>query len=208
MERKVQKLLITTGLVIGAVVAMLPLTSYAAVSGPAAGSIYNCGERTDNTLGVVGQSGEPCATGEGTLAVNVLINSTLEMDAAATKDVQIEVASNQVKTGTLVASVRSARNYTISISAEEPRLIAESDPDGIIGIPSKSQIQAGTSAWGMKKFGATDYSAVTQIPTVFYEGTANADFVPTSFEVGVSTSSTLPTDTYSTDVTITAATKL
>lgn len=213
MERKITKLLVSTGVVTALAVSMIPLTSYAAVS-----SIYNCGQ--DGT--------EACASSDSTSQVSVTVNDILTLDATKTGmettgehvvNGVIQAYPGLTRTGKLNVNVRSAKAYTISLSAEEPNLIYN-DNDSIM-IRARNDIEAqDKSGWGIKKINsdgsnATKFSAITTAPVEFFTGqptdlVAGHDennFVITAFEVGVKAGPEIPQGTYQTDVTVLAAVK-
>ncbi len=197
MERKVKKVLLVAGMVTSAMVAMLPLTSYAAVTGPGYAGGHECNDA---------QAGNECAKTEGN-EMEVLVNvaDLIEIDAASGGDV-IHVSPEMSRTGELTAHVRSAKPYTISLAAKDSPAL-ENIEDNSFVIPASETIEAGKSGWGIKKFNADTYTALRQNPVVFYEGPANDEFTTTAFEIGVSVSSKIPQGTYSTEVEVTAAVK-
>lgn len=209
MERKIKKLLVATGAVMSAAVAIMPLTSYAynidpttystPTSGPSHG--YGC---DDSLVDSEGNKINPCATSGGNaMAVNVNVDPSLEIDVTA-QNAKIQLYPNTMETGTFRVNVASAKTYTISLSGN-PTLTNSTDDS--FGIPAKSTLEIGKSGWGIKKAGADTYTALSQIPTVFYEGSASGTGLDTDFEVGVSASAILPEGVYSTEVTVTAAFK-
>lgn len=206
MEGKIKKLLLVTGSVMSATVALLPLTSYASTTQPVTGPVpgiseqgYAHGYACDDS-----QAGNKCVNDQGTTTYTVNVAPILSIDAASGGDV-IHVEPNLARTGTLSADVRSAKEYTISLSAEVPYLT--NVEDDTFSIPSRSEIAPGKTAWGIKKYGENTYTAITQTPQVFFTGGPHDTTTTTEFEIGVSVSDRLPQGTYATDVTITAAIK-
>ncbi len=203
MENKVKKLLIGTGVLMSVLVAATPLTSYVS----ATNFSFPCVE--------FGKPGDPdyhkeCenpASDNGRTKVNLNVNSLLVLDAASAD--RITANPSTTATGNISATVRSSRNYTISLSAEHTSLQHDSG-DGYL-IPANSTLTPGTNAWGIKMAEATDYTAITKNPVVFYEGAATpiteGSGRQTDFKVGVTVSPNLPAGTYSTAVTVTAAIK-
>lgn len=201
METKVKNLLIGTGIFMSLMVAATPLTSYVSAAN------FPCVE--------FGTEGDPdhrveCdkpATSGGSTKVNLNVNSLLILDAASGD--HITANPSTTATGNISATVRSSRDYTISLSAEQPNLLKSDDASYLI--PAKATLAPGTDAWGIKMTDATDYAAITKDPVVFYEGAATplteGSGRQTNFEVGVTVSSSLPAGTYSTAVTVTAAIK-
>lgn len=218
MEKTVKKLLVATGLIASAAVALLPLTSYAVATG--ANSDYFCDQNAS--------SSNPCARAEqtnGSTQVTVNVDSVIAIDAVSLtcsgdSDTCVDVDANTkaiqaypgtVRTGTLTTSVRSAKPFTISISAEEPYLKSYDDSGDMTGyiIPSSNAIDGQHNGWGIQKNGAADgeYSSITTHPTVFLTSDVPQDeFGDFNFKVGVSVKDNVPQGLYSTEVTITAAT--
>lgn len=198
MEKMVKKLLVATGLIASAAVALMPLTSYAAqtvVNQAPFANGYACNDA---------QSGNECARAEdGPTVVTVNVKPVLSIDATSGGHL-IQVNPDMIGRGTLSAQIRSAMNFTVSLSAEVPYLQNEENSEYII--PANNTIEVGKSAWGIKKIGDTDeYTALTSTPAVFYTGPAQDNPEWIDFEVGVSAGPKLPQGFYSTTVTITAA---
>lgn len=218
MEKTVKKLLVATGLIASAAVALLPLTSYAAQYG--ANSEYFCSQDAS--------SDNPCARSNqnnGSTQVTVNVDTVLAIDAVSLtcsgdNDTCIDVDANSkaiqaypglVRTGTLTTSIRSAKPFTISISAEDPYLKGYDDSGDFTGfvIPSSNSVAQGQNGWGIQKQGAADgvFSNITTQPTVFLTSDVPQDeFGDFNFKVGVSVKDNVPQGLYSTEVTITAAT--
>lgn len=207
MEGKIQKLLVASSLLMGAAVALIPLTSYATDGPyPTNGDKYAPGYEC-NKQGT-------CAHGEGSTVVYVNVDDILSLDAVAFSgtngDTAIQVMPNMPREGSLQATVRSAKPYTISLSAENPYLVNQADD--IYVIPSRANVSNDSTAWGIKKIGETlnpddVYSAITTNPEVFFEGGPHDESTTTEFPVGVSVTANVPQGTYATDVTVTAAVK-
>ncbi len=227
MERKITKLLVSTGIVMAAAVSMIPLTSYAAVIPNVAGhGIYNCGG-PDNPCASSADSEYTYTDEEGNVitlpseaGVSVKIDSILSLDAASTKmEGVIPAYPDMIKNNFLDVKVRSAKEYTISISAEDPLLTMEGNE--VMIIRPKSGIEAaGTYGWGIKKkisqdADANTYSAVSSNSETFFTGQPTdtisshdeQNFVTTKFDVGVRASEQNLQGTYSTDITVIAAVK-
>lgn len=209
MERKIKKLLVATGAVMSAAVAILPLTSYAyevdptTYSTPTSGFTHGYG-CNDELVDAEGNQTNPCAkSGGNSMAVNVNVDPSLEIDVVA-NDATIELEPNTMRTGTFTTNVRSAKSYTISLSGNPTLTNAD---DESFGIPAKDVLEIGKSGWGIKKPGDENYTALSQVPAVFFEGNPSGDGVDTDFEIGVSASAILPEGVYSTEVTVTAAFK-
>lgn len=199
MEKTIKKLLIATGVVISGFIALTPLTSYAT---NAPGSYFGCVRYGDTDADKV-ECPDP-ASDRGNTVVNLNVDTILELDVVS-KNIQIAAETSRIASGELSATVRSSREYNILLSAEQPNLIHNVDNN--YAIPAASNLEAGTNGWGIKKDGAEGYTAVTKDPQVFYEGDSAMDSRQTDLEIGVATSPSLPAGTYSTIVTVTAATK-
>lgn len=181
MESIIKKILTTTGLAIGAIVALTPLSALAADQ--------------------VSQSGE--------VDVTVNVKTAIVLDAA-TGTSMITPTINTIGTGSISAKVTSTGIYTISLSSSAPALQHKTVSSA--SIPSIDNVVPGTAGWGVKKktsatSDASNYSAVTSTPTVFYTSSAPAAAATTVFSVGVGASPITPAGDYSTNVTITAALK-
>ncbi len=101
---------------------------------------------------------------------------------------------------TLSATVLSNAGYSITMKAATPALT-----NGSNNIPASSSVTGGTRGWGIKKSGASGYTAISTTDQTFYTGTyTGATARTTNFEVGVGIDKSLPAGTYSTTVTITA----
>lgn len=112
------------------------------------------------------------------------------------------------------ANVASNVPFSINLSATQPNLVS-SDSTNTQKIPAGTKIVANTNAWGIKKNGETDYTALSTTRQKFYSSGTGAAFQPASgtsddnpgnnfeFPVGVSISPSLPADTYSTAITVT-----
>lgn len=184
MEGKIKKLLIASGVTIGAAVAMMPLTSYASYK-----------ELTATP---------PSAGGSTNVSVN--IKDYISLDAASADDT-IFVSSNAVGTGKISASVSSVRDYTISLKAKSnPSLV---NADKTYSISAGTNVQAGRTAWGIKKQNASTYSALSTTSQIYYTGAGagEGNSIKTDFEVGVSVDANVPSGDYSTEIEVLAAVK-
>lgn len=182
MESVVKKLFLSGCLVVGLAVSLTSFATYAA--------------------------DEPTASETTSFKLTVLNPLTLSDVKANTITAN---PGGAVATGTLSATVQSGSKYTLSLSAAEPDL--SPSKGGSDKIVASNGLTAANS-WGIKmKTGAADdanaeaYTAITPTSTVFYTSAAAAETEAiTNFEIGVKTTKTLPADTYSTTVTVTAAT--
>lgn len=207
MEHKIKALLVATGIVVGSLLALTPLTSYA--SNMSVGD--NCLQYQTGDL--VTMEGIGCVERSGNLEVLLNVQSLLILDAASGDTIS---AKNDVtNTGKISANVRSSHDYTISLSSTDPALT--NPENATYSIPASNDVTPGINGWGVKKDASVkqttdpDYSAITSTPTVFYEGEptslAEGEGRQTDLEVGVGVSPVLPAGTYSTTVTVTAAFK-
>lgn len=198
MDKTIKKLLIATGAVVCGLVAMTPLTSYA-VTVP--DTYFDC-IKLGNSANADVKCPDPVASNNNSV-VNLNIDTLLELDVVSSD--KIAAQTDAIASGAISATVRSSREYTISLSADEPNLIHSTDTN--YAIPAANNLQVGTNGWGVKKDGAENYTALTSSPQVFYEGLSSIDGRQTDLEIGVATSPSLPAGIYSTVVTVTAATK-
>ena len=136
--------------------------------------------------------------------VEVVVERVLRLDAASGGNT-INLVANQVSKGNISAKVYSTMPYTISLSADQPNLVHSELSS--YSIPASSNVAVGTDAWGVKKSGESNYTAISTTPTVFYTGTAATPDAgtTTNLEVGISLGTNLAAGTYSTAVTVTAA---
>lgn len=182
MERKIKQLLLVTGSVLSAAVALVPMSSYAA---------YSDFDQSPDT--------------SGNTAVKVNVLNSISLDAASAGST-VNVSPETVGTGTISASVSSTAAYTISLKAvSNANLVNKSNSSATI--PAGTNVRAGNSAWGIKKPGASTYTALTTSSQVFYNGTGSGanNSIKTDFPVGVSVNSTVPGGTYSTEIEVLAA---
>lgn len=179
--------------------------------------------KTKNTLMILGgllaavTSLIPMATyadNTGNADVTVSVQPSISLDAA-TGTGDVAAVAGKVVDSSITATVTSNQAYTIAISAAEPRLLnaAITNPTVNEVIPSVSNLADGVNGWGIKKkvtntdTDQANYSEVTtSASNIFYSSNAGAVGKQTTFTVGIGTSATLPSGTYQTEVTITAAT--
>lgn len=228
MEKTVKKLLVATGLIASAAVALLPLTSYATSHISAPGTPYadyECHKGADPYAPLSTACAYTDQQVGGPTVVTVNVDTVLAIDAVSLTcsgdsdtcvDVDADAKAIQaypgmVRTGTLTTSIRSAKPFTISISAEDPYLKGYDDSGDFTGfvIPSSNLVDGKSNGWGIQKNGAADgvYSNITAQPTVFLTSDVPQDeFGDFNFKVGVSVKDNVPQGMYSTEVTITAAT--
>ncbi len=200
MEKIVRRLFLTGVLVVGLAVSGLCLQTYAAVSciggtATTANGITTCTETTGSNFG---------ATSSSTFSVTIDKVLTLS-DVAGTGTINADIT--KVATGNIKGTVTSNSKYTISLKADEPNLVKDTTNK----IPPSSSVTSGVNGWGIKKkntdgTNATSYTGLTAADQTFFTSAAAApNGTPTTFEVGVGVSPALPTGTYTTTVTVTAA---
>ena len=136
--------------------------------------------------------------------IAVSVEPILTIDAVTDMHEIANTAS--VTTGTIDATISANTNYKVLLSAAEPDLINETNPEA--SIPASANVAAGTSAWGVATGNtATPYLAMTSNPTEYPNTTAvgrETSQTVHKFGVGVSVSSLLPSGVYSTVITVTA----
>lgn len=221
MERKLRGLLLALGILIMGSVAFMPLSSYAygnnvcSDPGPDNYCYIDYTNYTPNNFGN-DYSSDPSKRAQdgGEQKVKVTITDFLTLDAASGGEV-IQAFPNMLRKGALTATVWSAKPFTISLSANDPNLSNTEDDTRII--PARSVVEEGKSGWGIKKKttagDATDYTALSTSPTVYYEGPANDNVnanhsaVTYAFEIGVWVNDKVAQGVYTTTVDVIAATK-
>lgn len=238
MEKVIRNLLVVTGLLIASSVAFLPLSSYAVSN---VGGVFDCNGVTNPDGGTASnytgaEAPRECATADikntenedgtintdGATEVQVTVKEPLALDAADPVGFDdrhgnkvMQVFPNMIRYGRLYANVRSARSFTIALSAENPYLTNEEDDSFVI--PARDTPVVNKSGWGVATgqiaeldaidFESQTYQALNSTPETFYDGAATEGFKIINFPVAVSISSNLPQGAYSTEVTVTAATK-
>ncbi len=146
----------------------------------------------------------PPSSKNGNITVNVIPTITLDVSDGVTAIAE----ADKIATGNIEATVTSNSDYDVLLSATEPKLIGKENSNNFIPVVSDTNlVQPGNDAWGiLNKSGL--YDAITNTPSPFHNTPTTSDNSKTHiFTVGISISSSLPADTYSTEVTVTAATK-
>ncbi len=236
MENVVGKLLVATGLLISGSVAFLPLTSHATSN---TGNIFDCGGTASSAAGA--EKPKECATAtynnlkadgtvddtkssDGSTQINVTVQDVLAFDAEDAagfsddkENAKITAFPGMVKYGRIYANVRSAKPYTISLSATNDTFLTNADESGFIPARANPGADKSKSGWGIAdglqqgidtiNFDSLTYKAITNTPEVFYDGGANDDYTVTNFPVAVTANDKIPQGTYTGEVTITAAVK-
>lgn len=199
MEKIVRRLFLTGTLVVGLAVSGLCLQTYAI-------TCTDTGVTQSGTVCTGTDENIPNAIGTSTFSITVDKVLTLS-NVSGTGTINADIT--QVATGQISSTVTSNAKYTISLKATEPNLVKDGDTTN--KIPATNSVVKGTNGWGIKKKAANGtnegaYTGLTTADQVFFTSTASApNGTPTVFEVGVSVSPALPTGTYATTVTVTAA---
>lgn len=234
MERKIKHLLVLVGILMSSAAALIPLTSYAAKTAP-----FVCTGNSTSVLPNGGGTGTAEGNGYGDeIGVTDFANHCPTITASAQVDVNvydalvlsvetnpdaIEVYPNDYNTGSMavLVYVRTNKNYTLSMSANQPYLFENQKEE--IAIPPRAGdlqnfVEDDLAGWGIRVHRDDDstdgYEAISYLPKVFYtsddelkeDSDNQSDFErTTTFDVGVAVSSRIPAGTYSTEVKVTAA---
>ena len=161
---------------------------------------------------------EPLDSNQANVAITV--SPVISIDATSGMSESIDFT--QVAEGDITAKISSNQAYQVLLSTEQSNL--EQDPIlanfNIPMITTDTEIKAGVNSWGVKKTlsattggSAGDDTTLTNTlyspigvgsnKVLFYQS-AGAETKTLVFPVGISVDSTLPSGTYSTQVTITA----
>ncbi len=146
----------------------------------------------------------PPSSKDGNITVNVTPTITLDVSDGVTATAEADT----VATGTIEATVTSNSDYNVLLSATEPRLLGKENSNNYIPVVSDTNpVKPGNDAWGILNASGL-YSPITTTPSPF-DNTKNSSNNSTThtFDIGISISPSLPADTYSTEVTVTATTK-
>ena len=140
-------------------------------------------------------------------SIAVKVANTLSIDAVS--GMEEEVDSTSVANGAITATIAANTNYKVLLSAEKTSLTSTNSANDA-EIPASTNVAAGTNAWGIRNSDNSTYSAITTEEKEYHNTTAPSTnpAIPGTvhtFNIGISVSPSLPADTYSTEVTITAA---
>ncbi len=148
----------------------------------------------------------PLPTSDGT-SLSVQVAPIISIDAVS--GMTSTVTPSQITTGNITATVATnATFYQVLLHAEETALLPKDTAQNTHSIPTSTEIAPNKTGWGILNADGATYSAMATKPTQYYNESSTQESVMGtihSFGVGVSVSSTLPADTYSTQVTVTAA---
>ncbi len=187
MDKKLKKLFVATGILMAALIASIPLTTYADVQDDHDGS------------------------------VSVKVSSVLTMEVIVpdddpgteAKDMNIDVTPNMIGTGSFSAKVSSNKIYTLSLNAKNGKtdMTLSSDPEGttVNKIPGTGLVQQGQTSWGVKLHTADSYQAIPATSKEFYRSSQAIADETTTFDVGIAVGSNLLAGKYSSTLVITAA---
>lgn len=217
MESVAKKLFVGMGLVMSAAMAMVPLTSYAAIITDESGQgtpdsyVYCYDDNLSNNGNPVTV---PCEKG---LDVAFKVQPTITIDALGAPGVEgsagpIVLSPTVIREGQITASVIANSQYSLALSADhgETAMQHETNKDGLI--PASSNLVGGTAGWGIKTSGTTEgegtYAAITEEPVIYFTSTTTAPIAAShSFTVGVAASPNLPSGIYQATVVVTATAK-
>ena len=140
-------------------------------------------------------------------SISVKVANTLSIDAVS--GMEEEVDSTSVANGTITATIAANTNYKVLLSAEKTSLTSANSANDA-EIPASTNVYAGTNAWGIRNSDNSTYSVITTEEKEYHNTTTPSTNPETpgtvhTFNIGISVSPSLPADTYSTEVTITAA---
>lgn len=188
MKNKIKKSFFAVGIVTGALVALIPMTTYAATSK------------------------------EATSHVEISVMSAITLEVAVDGEEDQRVLFDEPVLGTtseaeFTATVSTNQAYTLSLNALDgqtdllPAGTTSEDAPAGGKIPGTGEIVEGKSSWGVKLSSGTDYEAIPATIAEFYEGQSSAQDEETKFTVGLATGTELLNGTYSSTLVVTAATK-
>lgn len=148
-----------------------------------------------------------------TSTVTVTVSPVLTLDSAT--NASLTADSARVVDTTFSAKVTANKGYTISLHTPTSTALKSTTTGVTDTIPTAAALTAGTNGWGIKKKSAdnsttdaTGYTALTTSPVQFYKATSGtaAAGATTTFTVGVAIAPTLTAGSYTTNLTVTAAT--
>ena len=209
MEKIIRRLFLSGTLLVGLAVTGLSLQTYADET------TYKCddGSTLDSDNKTCTSDGDSAGI-SGTTSFSIKIDKALTLSNVQGADID-KASFASVAEGTIKATVTSNSKYSISLSATEPNLKLSGDPTGAQVIQASDTVTKGgasingtlTSTWGVKKAGADDYTAITPSPVSFFTSTGKsaATGTETILTVGVGVTPTLQAGSYSTQITVTAA---
>lgn len=194
MKNKIKKILFSTGIMTGALVALIPMTTYASVKQTAPSHVeVTVMPAITLEVSIDGQTGDESTEEKKVIFDNPVLGTTSEAGFTAT------VSTNQA--------------YTLSLNALDGQTdllpagsTSETAPAGG-KIPGTGEIADGKTSWGVKLASAADYAAVPATITKFYDGPDPVQAEETNFKVGLATGTDLLNGTYSSTLVVTAATK-
>lgn len=215
MESVAKKLFVGTGLVLSAAIAMIPLTSYAAVVTEVGGagtpdSYKHCYD--DN----LSNDGSPVTVAcEKGIDVAFNVMPTITIDALAAPGVEgsagpIVLSPTVIREGQITATVIANSQYSLSLSADHGLTAMQHETNKDALIPASNDLVGGTAGWGIKTSGTTEgegtYAAITDTPVPYFNSTTTTPVsgATHAFTVGVAASPNLPSGIYQATVVVTA----
>lgn len=147
--------------------------------------------------------------------ISATVKSSITIDANATSGLNVSGnAGEAMESGMITTKVTSNAKYVINLKTKttQTAMVGANSNDTI---PAGTNVTVNNSAWGVKKkTGTADsanesgYTALESTDKTFFTSTSksadNGDTI--KFPVGISTRANQTADTYSVDITITAAT--
>ncbi len=221
MEKKIRNLFVATGVIAGAAVSLVPLTSYAAEStGWCQADVDSNGNQVKYDVSAYGSGeiaqGYACdkaVSHPATTNVGFEVEPMISIDAVSNNKV-INLSPSSLGEGGFTATISANTPYTVSLSSDDNRMInkaatGSNNDQTPAFIPASANPTAGVSGWGIKGGNLTSYQALTDQLVKYYDsGTERAlNGQNTDFQVAVGAAAGLPQGTYLTMVKITAASK-
>lgn len=131
--------------------------------------------------------------------VEIAVDPTISLDVA--DEVKVEKGGTNPSTADLKVKVSSNQPYVVKLSSDDSTM--RSRTTNVI-IPAKSGLlDTVENGWGIMKYDANEYTAITSTPELFYEA-ASPEVKELLLKVGISTAPDLPSGEYSTNITVTA----
>ncbi len=131
--------------------------------------------------------------------IRIKIKSTISLDVA--EEVAVEKSETNPSTADLKVKVSSNQPYVVKLSSDDAAMRSSTTN---VTIPAKSGLlNTAENGWGIMKYNASTYTAITSTPELFYEA-ASPEVKELLLKVGISTVPDLPNGEYSTNITVTA----
>ncbi len=131
--------------------------------------------------------------------IEITVNPQLTLDVAS--ETTVNKTDANPSTGDLKVKVSSNQPYVVELSSDDATMKSSTTS---ATIPAKSGLlNTAENGWGIMKHGASEYTAITNTPELFYQS-ASPEVQELLLKVGISTAPDLPSGEYSTDITVTA----